>query len=86
MGIPQKLANPTLRTEIDMLVGTLDYGDVRVATSTMGYKYKSADPVAIMANPTVTSPAGRSKNAATRSIMPLLRNPAPSDSVHRVCL
>lgn len=26
-----------------MLVGTLDYGDVRVATSTMGYKYRAID-------------------------------------------
>ena len=42
-GFPKKLANPTLRTEIDMLVGTLDYGDVRVATSTMGYKYSALD-------------------------------------------
>lgn len=42
-GFPKKLANPSLRTDIDMLVGTLDYGDVRVATSTMGYKHKTAD-------------------------------------------
>jgi acetoacetate decarboxylase len=34
-GFPKKLANPNLRTEIDMLVGTLDYGPVRVATATM---------------------------------------------------
>ena len=42
-GFPKKLASPMLRTEIDMLVGTLDYGDVRVATSTMGYKYGAID-------------------------------------------
>jgi acetoacetate decarboxylase len=42
-GFPKKLANPTLRTEIDVLVGTLDYGDVRVVTSTMGYKHKAVD-------------------------------------------
>ena len=30
-------------TEIDTLVGTLDYGPVRVATGTMGYKHKQAD-------------------------------------------
>jgi acetoacetate decarboxylase len=42
-GFPKKLGNPTLRTNIDMLVGTLDYGDVRVATSTMGYKHKALD-------------------------------------------
>jgi len=46
-GFPKKLANPTLRTEIDMLVGTLDYGDVRVATSTMGYKHNALDSNAI---------------------------------------
>jgi acetoacetate decarboxylase len=38
-GFPKKLAKPSLRTEIDVLVGTLDYGGVRVATSTMGYKH-----------------------------------------------
>ena len=42
-GFPKKLASPHLRTEIDMLVGTLDYGPVRVATGTMGYKHKEAD-------------------------------------------
>src|SRR5246127_124132 len=42
-GFPKKLGSPTLRTDIDMLVGTLDYGDVRVATSTMGYKHKTLD-------------------------------------------
>src|SRR5262250_732253 len=31
-GFPKKLAQPTLRAEIDTLVGTLDYGPVRVAT------------------------------------------------------
>ena len=42
-GFPKKLATPTLTTEIDTLVGTLDYGPVRVATATMGYKHKPAD-------------------------------------------
>ena len=42
-GFPKKLANPTLRAEIDTLVGTLDYGPVRIATGTMGYKHKKAD-------------------------------------------
>ncbi len=42
-GFPKKLAHPTLRTEIDTLVGTLDYGPVRVATGTMGYKHQEAD-------------------------------------------
>jgi acetoacetate decarboxylase len=48
-GFPKKLANPSLRTEIDMLVGALDYGPVRVATGTMGYKHKQADLGAIKA-------------------------------------
>ena len=42
-GFPKKLANPTLRAETDTLLGTLDYGPVRVATATMGYKHGPAD-------------------------------------------
>ncbi|HBO1345085.1 acetoacetate decarboxylase [Pseudomonas aeruginosa] len=42
-GFPKKLACPTLRTHIDTLVGTLDYGPVRVATGTMGYKHETLD-------------------------------------------
>jgi acetoacetate decarboxylase len=42
-GFPKKLAQPTLRTEIDTLIGTLDYGPLRVATGTMGYKHCEAD-------------------------------------------
>lgn len=38
-GFPKKLAQPSLRAEVDVLVGTLDYGPVRVATGTMGYKH-----------------------------------------------
>jgi acetoacetate decarboxylase len=48
-GFPKKLAQPTLRAEIDTLVGTLDYGPVRVATGTMGYKHRAADLVAVRA-------------------------------------
>jgi len=39
-GFPKKLASPTLQVERDTLVGTLDFGPVRVATGTMGYKHK----------------------------------------------
>src|SRR3954469_4882489 len=46
-GFPKKLGSPTLRTDIDMLVGTLDYGDVRVATTPMGYKHKTLDREAV---------------------------------------
>ena len=42
-GFPKKLAGPSLRVETDTLVGTLDYGPVRVAIGTMGYKHREAD-------------------------------------------
>jgi acetoacetate decarboxylase len=49
-GFPKKLAAPTLRKEIDTLVGTLDYGPVRIATGTMGYKHRAADVAAVTAS------------------------------------
>ena len=49
-GFPKKLANPTLHVEIDQLVCNLDYGPVRVATGTMGYKHKAMDLNAIKAS------------------------------------
>lgn len=49
-GFPKKLADVSLRTEIDTLVGTLDYGPVRVATGTMGYKHKAAELEAVKAS------------------------------------
>jgi acetoacetate decarboxylase len=45
-----KLAQPTLRTEIDTLVGTLDYGPLRVATGTMGYKHREANLAQVKAS------------------------------------
>jgi acetoacetate decarboxylase len=48
-GFPKKLAQPTLRTEVDTLIGTLDYGPLRVATGTMGYKHREADPAKVKA-------------------------------------
>lgn len=42
-GFPKKLATPRLQTSKDTLLGTLDYGPVRVATGTMGYKHKELD-------------------------------------------
>ena len=48
-GFPKKLAEPTLHVEIDQMVGTLDYGPVRVATATMGYKHRPADLAAVRA-------------------------------------
>ena len=48
-GFPKKLAQPTLRTEIDTLIGTLD-GPLRVATGTTGYKHREADLVQVGAS------------------------------------
>ena len=48
-GFPKKLAKPTLRAEIDTLVGTLDYGPIRIATGTMGYKHQAVDAAAVKA-------------------------------------
>ncbi len=38
-GFPKKLAAPTLQVHTDTLLGTLDYGPVRIATGSMGYKH-----------------------------------------------
>ena len=46
-GFPKKLASPQLEVEIDTLVGTLDYGKVRIAKATMGYKHFAADAAAV---------------------------------------
>ena len=42
-GFPKKLGQPKLAVEIDTLVGTLNYGSVRIATGTMGYKHRALD-------------------------------------------
>jgi acetoacetate decarboxylase len=42
-GFPKKLAEPKLRAQKDALVGTLDYGKIRVANGTMGYKHRALD-------------------------------------------
>lgn len=42
-GFPKKLAKPKLFIEEDVLIGTLDYGSVRIATATMGYKHHELD-------------------------------------------
>ena len=49
-GFPKKLAKPQLHVETDTLVGTLDYGSIRVATGTMGYKFRAADLAAVRAS------------------------------------
>ena len=51
LGLPEEARRTRrLHVEIDHLVGTLDYGPVRVATATMGYKHKPADLDAIRAS------------------------------------
>ena len=46
-GFPKKLASPRLGVEKDTLLGTLDYGPVRVATATMGYKHRTLDAATV---------------------------------------
>ncbi len=47
-GFPKKLGEPVLRVHKDTLVGTLDYGGLRIATGTMGYKHRTLDPDAVL--------------------------------------
>jgi acetoacetate decarboxylase len=42
-GFPKKYAQPSLAIDKDTLIGTLDYGRVRIATGTMGFKHKALD-------------------------------------------
>jgi acetoacetate decarboxylase len=49
-GFPKKLAQPTLTTEIDTLIGRLHYGQLRIAVGAMGYKHKQADLAAVSAS------------------------------------
>jgi acetoacetate decarboxylase len=46
-GFPKKFAQPKVHVAKDALVGTLDYGPVRVATGTMGFKYEALDVAAV---------------------------------------
>jgi acetoacetate decarboxylase len=48
-GFPKKLASPNLDVEIDTVVGTLDYGKVRIAKATMGFKHRVVDSATILA-------------------------------------
>ena len=53
-GFPKKYAQPALEVHRDALVGTLDYGPVRVATGTMGFKHwklDGGDVLAALAKP-----------------------------------
>ncbi|GAC1322395.1 MAG: acetoacetate decarboxylase [Mycobacteriales bacterium] len=43
---PKKMGSPAMYVDTDTLVGTLDYGTLRVATATMGYKHFRVDEAA----------------------------------------
>lgn len=49
-GFPKKYAEPSLMVATDTLIGTLNYGPVRVATATMGFKHTALDPKAVLAD------------------------------------
>jgi acetoacetate decarboxylase len=49
-GFPKKLAQPTLKAEVDTLVGELHFGPHRIAIGTMGYKHRPADLDAVLAS------------------------------------
>ncbi|MFS1917988.1 MULTISPECIES: acetoacetate decarboxylase [unclassified Vibrio] len=42
-GFPKKLGSPNLEVDGDTLLGTLDYGKIRIAMGTMGFKYQELD-------------------------------------------
>jgi len=48
-GFPKKSGSPQLTVETDTLVGLLDYGKIRIATATMGFKYIVADHATVLA-------------------------------------
>jgi acetoacetate decarboxylase len=49
-GFPKKLAEPSLKANIDTLVGRLEYNGVPIALGTMGYKHAAADHDAVLAS------------------------------------
>ncbi len=48
-GFPKKYGSPKLQVATDTLIGTLDYGPMRVATGTMGYKHVALEPGKVLA-------------------------------------
>ena len=46
-GFPKKFAQPRIHVAKDALVGTLDYGPVRIVTGSMGFKYEALDVAAV---------------------------------------
>ncbi len=53
-GFPKKLASPVLAVDKETLVGTLDFGSIRIATATMGYKHRELSEAEVM--PALTAP------------------------------
>ncbi len=49
-GFPKKLASPKIAVEKETLVGTLDFGSIRIATATMGYKHRPVAEADVMAS------------------------------------
>jgi acetoacetate decarboxylase len=49
-GFPKKYAQPSLTVDKDTLLGALDYGPVRIATATMGFKHKTLEWDAVLAS------------------------------------
>jgi acetoacetate decarboxylase len=47
-GFPKKYAQPALEVDRDTLVGTLDYGPVRIATATMGFKHVALEKAGVL--------------------------------------
>lgn len=47
-GFPKKLASPRFAVEKETLVGTLDFGSIRIATATMGYKHRTLAEADVM--------------------------------------
>ena len=47
-GFPKKYAQPSLNVDRDTLVGTLDYGPVRIATGTMGFKHLAVEKSGVL--------------------------------------
>jgi acetoacetate decarboxylase len=48
-GFPKKRAQPKIRHEGEVIVGTLHYGTVLCATAPIGYKHRPADRASVLA-------------------------------------
>ena len=63
-GFPKKYAQPTLCVDRDTLLGTLDYGRVRIATGTMGFKHMALDAKQVRAGMPGTPTIGTKEMAS----------------------